>query len=351
MANLIGTDPNQIPLNSMLGSMAGQDTSAVHIEGGIIDGTAIGANIPSTASVTSLNTGHLAGNRNKISNGQFYLAQLGTSIVSPVSGATLLDNWVFTNNTTAVVTVTQDTISLGSPPYLNHAMKVTVTTASATSATYYCTLQHKVSGTELADLVGNTFTLSFWVYSSVPGGQSVSFHNPANDRSYVGDYNIVAANNWEKKSITVVGGLRSTDTWLLTPAGYLLVEFSLLSGSNYGTTSGSWVTGSYQKSTNYASNNVATIGNVFSITGVQLEVGSVATPFEQRPYTIERIINNSGGMGATGAKGNPVFYENDITVTGDYTITAGKNAMSAGPITINNSVTVTIPTGSTWTVV
>lgn len=60
---------------------------------------------------------------------------------------------------------------------------------------------------------------------------------------------------------------------------------------------------------------------------------------------------SSMGGGATGAVSNPVFYENDITVTGDYTITTGKNAMSAGPITINSGVTVTIPSGSTWSIV
>lgn len=60
---------------------------------------------------------------------------------------------------------------------------------------------------------------------------------------------------------------------------------------------------------------------------------------------------SSMGGGATGAVSNPVFYENDITVTGDYTITTNKNAMSAGPITINNGVTVTVPNGSTWSVV
>jgi hypothetical protein len=57
------------------------------------------------------------------------------------------------------------------------------------------------------------------------------------------------------------------------------------------------------------------------------------------------------GGGATGAAGNPVFYENDQNVTGDYTITTNRNAMSAGPITVNSGVTVTIPAGSVWTIV
>lgn len=55
--------------------------------------------------------------------------------------------------------------------------------------------------------------------------------------------------------------------------------------------------------------------------------------------------------GASGGGGNPFCYENDVHVTVDYTITSGKNAMSAGPITINDGVTVTIPDGSTWSIV
>jgi hypothetical protein len=55
--------------------------------------------------------------------------------------------------------------------------------------------------------------------------------------------------------------------------------------------------------------------------------------------------------GATGAGGDEIFWENDTVVTTSYTITSGKNAMTAGPITVNGGVTVTVPSGSTWTVV
>ena len=59
-----------------------------------------------------------------------------------------------------------------------------------------------------------------------------------------------------------------------------------------------------------------------------------------------------GGFGgASGSSGNAVFYENDTNVTASYSITSGKNAMSAGPITLNANIIVTIPAGSVWTVV
>lgn len=57
------------------------------------------------------------------------------------------------------------------------------------------------------------------------------------------------------------------------------------------------------------------------------------------------------GAGATGGGTDGVFYENDQTVTTDYTLGTNKNAMSAGPIQINAGVTVTIPSGATWTIV
>jgi hypothetical protein len=55
--------------------------------------------------------------------------------------------------------------------------------------------------------------------------------------------------------------------------------------------------------------------------------------------------------GATGAGGDAIFWENDQNVTTNYTISTNKNAMTAGPITVDSGVIVTIPSGSTWTVV
>lgn len=65
-------------------------------------------------------------------------------------------------------------------------------------------------------------------------------------------------------------------------------------------------------------------------------------------------FNSASVSGIDGAKGggtDKVFYENDAIITANYTISNGKNAMSAGPITINNGVLITIPSGSVWTVI
>jgi hypothetical protein len=58
-----------------------------------------------------------------------------------------------------------------------------------------------------------------------------------------------------------------------------------------------------------------------------------------------------GGSGGTGFPANPAFYENDLTIINNYKITTGKNAMTAGPVTINAGITVTVPVGSNWSIV
>jgi hypothetical protein len=59
----------------------------------------------------------------------------------------------------------------------------------------------------------------------------------------------------------------------------------------------------------------------------------------------------SVGGGATGGSNNPVFWENDINITANYTVTTGKNAGTFGPVSIANGISVTVPNGSVWTVV
>ena len=106
-------------------------------------------------------------------------------------------------------------------------------------------------------------------------------------------------------------------------------------------------------------------GNVLiNSTGyIDIPVGTVAerpgTPnsgmlrYNSEYQRFEGYAQSSWGTlgGAGGAGGDSVFYENDMNVTTSYSITSGKNAMSAGPITINNGAVVTIPNGSVWTVV
>jgi hypothetical protein len=69
--------------------------------------------------------------------------------------------------------------------------------------------------------------------------------------------------------------------------------------------------------------------------------------------TFEGYSNGAWGAiggGATGGGGDQVFYENELTVTADYTLTTARNAMSTGPITIDSGITVTVPTDQRWVI-
>jgi hypothetical protein len=104
-------------------------------------------------------------------------------------------------------------------------------------------------------------------------------------------------------------------------------------------------------------------GSNFEIgTGTYTASGTTLTRTVSESSNSNNAINLSGSatvfIGATaqdlsplGGGSNKVFFENDTNVTANYTITDGKNAMSAGPITIDSGVTVTVGTGETWTVV
>ena len=85
-------------------------------------------------------------------------------------------------------------------------------------------------------------------------------------------------------------------------------------------------------------------------TGVEIEaLGSALVAWDSTANDFVKIAG--GGGGAAGTGGNQVFFQNDLTVTGSYTIPTGKNAGTFGPVTINSGVVVTVPSGSVWTVV
>jgi hypothetical protein len=73
--------------------------------------------------------------------------------------------------------------------------------------------------------------------------------------------------------------------------------------------------------------------------------------FKSKAYWPVTLVDVTSTSVAKGGGSDKIFFENDQVVTSNYTITSGKNAMSAGNITINDGVTVTTPSGSVWTIV
>jgi hypothetical protein len=156
---------------------------------------------------------------------------------------------------------------------------------------YFVTRQI-IEGFNIADLAWGTasaqsVTLSFWVRSSLTGTFGGALQNDASNTSYPFTYAISVANTWEQKTLTIAGD--TTGTWLTTNAGGIHVVFGLGAGSTYSGTAGSW-SGSNFLSATGATSVVGTNGATFYITGVQLEPGSVATPFERRSYGAELAL-------------------------------------------------------------
>ncbi len=224
--------------------------------------------------------------KNKIINGKMDIAQRGTSFPAIASGTYTLDRWVWNAITTAVTTVSQQS-DVPSANEFQSSFRAAITTADTSIAVGdFATLSQLIEGYNVRDLIGRTFTMSFWVRSSKTGVHCLRVGNSTADRSYVAEYIVNAANTWEQKSITVSGGLITAGTWNWTSGIGLTVNWILAAGATFQTSSGAWQTGNFLATANQV-NCLDTIGNIFAITGVQLEAGSVATPFEHRPYGAE----------------------------------------------------------------
>jgi hypothetical protein len=204
---------------------------------------------------------------NDITNGQFKVAQAGTSFPAAATGDYDLDGWLNAHISSALVTITQGAGDLIS----KFARIVTVTTADAAVAVGdYFLNTTRIEGYDAVKYVGNTFCLSFKVKSSVTGVHCVQFF--ADGKSYVAEYTIDVADTWETKSIVVEGGLPGV-TSATFGIGFS-INWTSMSGTNYHTAAGSWNVGSFIATANQV-NDLATIGNVFGLQDVMLNLGKI----------------------------------------------------------------------------
>jgi len=232
--------------------------------------------------------------KNRIINGDMRIAQRGTAAVTINTGANTytLDRWNAAGQVTdGVFTVDQ---VADAPAGFTNSTKITVTTADASiGSTQVYLFSQFIEGNNVADLGfgaagAKTITVSFWVRSSLTGTFGGALNNSANNRNYPFTYSISAANTWEYKTITIAGD--TSGTWLTDTGRGIGLRFQIGAGSSAVATAGSWTGTSSIFGATGATNIISTLNADWYITGVQLEVGSVATPFERRPYGTELAL-------------------------------------------------------------
>ena len=227
------------------------------------------------------------GFRNRIINGDMRISQRNAgAIVAVTDGAFTVDRWKMFASQTGKITVQQNAGPVTPPAGFKNYVGVTSLSAYPVLSADYFSITQAIEGYNVSDLGfgaagASSVTLSFWVRSSLTGTFGGAFRNGAGNRSYPFTYTISSANTWEQKIITIAGD--TTGTWATTNTSGALVEFGLGVGSTYSGTAGAWAGAGYDSATG-ATSVVGTSGATFYITGVQLEAGTVASPFERRDY-------------------------------------------------------------------
>jgi len=229
-------------------------------------------------------------NRNLIINGDMRIDQRNAGAsVTPTDGLYTIDRWLFRVSQASKLTAQQ---VADAPTGFDYSLKVTSSSAYSISSSDFFECEQRIEGNNVYQLDlgtsdAKTITISFWVKSSLTGTFGGALANVAFNRSYPFEYTISSANTWEKKTVTVA--LDTTGTWATDNTIGLRAQFGLGVGNNWAGTAGSWIaTGTW--SATGATSVVGTSGATWQITGVQLEVGDAATPFEHRPYGAELAL-------------------------------------------------------------
>jgi len=228
--------------------------------------------------------------RNRIINGAMVIDQrnAGASVTPAGSANTYtLDRYGIYCSQSSKLTVQQSTTA---PTGFTNSYLVTSSSAYSVTSSDEFNITQPIEGFNFSDMAwgtanAQTITLSFWVRSSLTGTFGGALRNSSLARNYPFSYTISTANTFEYKTITIAGD--TSGTWVGATNGIgVYVGFSVGAGSSASGTAGAWAAGNKISATG-ATSVVGTNGATFYITGVQLEAGTTASPFEYRQYGTE----------------------------------------------------------------
>jgi len=232
-----------------------------------------------------LTNSQIGGRRNIIINGSASVNQRGNSTGVTADGYYGPDRWHYKTEGEETVSISQ---ASDGPDGFANSYKVEVTTTDSTiAADDYARVETRLEGQNLQHLKygasgAESITLSFYVKSSVTGTYAVGLYSADGNRNIGSTYTISSANTWEYKTLTFAGDTGGT---INDDNGEALrIWFLFTSGSDYASSDNtSW--GGYSDSRisyGHAVNLIGTSSATWQITGVQMEIGEQATPFEHR---------------------------------------------------------------------
>jgi len=246
------------------------------------------------------------GTKNLVINGDMRIAQRGTSDTGNTgNGYLTVDRFAWYQSATLTTNHSQST-DVPTGQGFAHSWKIENTTAFSPTANQIARLDYRFEGQSLQHLAygtsnAKTMTLSFWVKSSVTGTAHVWLYQTDSGspsvtsvRTRADAFTINSANTWEKKTITIEGDTSGQIDNDNDNGFYLIWVFGAGSDYTSGTKQDGWY--SMVNATNKVdllagqTNFFASANQTFYLTGVQLELGENATPFEHRMYGTELAL-------------------------------------------------------------